>query len=123
MIRRPPRSTLFPYTTLFRSTGPGVWLWRATGPGANAYDDAGQVASPDGGVAIADVLANDWVAGTPATTSNVAISQVSSTDPGVSIDVGSGSANVAAGTGAGNHTPSHPVWGVGQPAGREDPAG
>src|SRR3712207_7778014 len=26
MIRRPPRSTLFPYTTLFRSTA-----WRATG--------------------------------------------------------------------------------------------
>src|SRR5258708_29973102 len=24
MIRRPPRSTLFPYTTLFRST----WFWR-----------------------------------------------------------------------------------------------
>src|SRR5256885_6904180 len=24
MIRRPPRSTLFPYTTLFRS-GPGFW--------------------------------------------------------------------------------------------------
>src|SRR5258708_15129166 len=23
MIRRPPRSTLFPYTTLFRSTSPG----------------------------------------------------------------------------------------------------
>src|SRR3712207_7348889 len=23
MIRRPPRSTLFPYTTLFRSTAPG----------------------------------------------------------------------------------------------------
>src|SRR3712207_7632084 len=27
MIRRPPRSTLFPYTTLFRSTG---WLEPAT---------------------------------------------------------------------------------------------
>src|SRR4051812_49587283 len=26
MIRRPPRSTLFPYTTLFRSKG---WLWGA----------------------------------------------------------------------------------------------
>src|SRR5260370_28706615 len=25
MIRRPPRSTLFPYTTLFRSPG---WLWK-----------------------------------------------------------------------------------------------
>ena len=24
MIRRPPRSTLFPYTTLFRSVGVGV---------------------------------------------------------------------------------------------------
>src|SRR5258708_24480333 len=26
MIRRPPRSTLFPYTTLFRSVGPGQWI-------------------------------------------------------------------------------------------------
>src|SRR2546422_5668574 len=25
MIRRPPRSTLFPYTTLFRSWLPGTW--------------------------------------------------------------------------------------------------
>src|SRR5256885_3795831 len=25
MIRRPPRSTLFPYTTLFRSLKPGEW--------------------------------------------------------------------------------------------------
>src|SRR5256885_5191634 len=28
MIRRPPRSTLFPYTTLFRSRKFGFWLWR-----------------------------------------------------------------------------------------------
>src|SRR3712207_7502443 len=28
MIRRPPRSTLFPYTTLFRSLGEGVGLVR-----------------------------------------------------------------------------------------------
>src|SRR3712207_7146874 len=26
MIRRPPRSTLFPYTTLFRSTSSATWL-------------------------------------------------------------------------------------------------
>src|SRR5574337_2065703 len=31
MIRRPPRSTLFPYTTLFRSTS-GESLWRASQP-------------------------------------------------------------------------------------------
>src|SRR3712207_8406977 len=28
MIRRPPRSTLFPYTTLFRSQLRGVWIVR-----------------------------------------------------------------------------------------------
>src|SRR2546427_7859077 len=27
MIRRPPRSTLFPYTTLFRSCSSSAWLW------------------------------------------------------------------------------------------------
>src|SRR2546425_10006121 len=37
MIRRPPRSTLFPYTTLFRSLGGadfggGVWALFAAGP-------------------------------------------------------------------------------------------
>src|SRR2546422_6401771 len=31
MIRRPPRSTLFPYTTLFRSTGPSAGRARGTG--------------------------------------------------------------------------------------------
>src|SRR5260370_3490315 len=29
MIRRPPRSTLFPYTTLFRSRR--IWNWRMAG--------------------------------------------------------------------------------------------
>src|SRR5260370_42000627 len=34
MIRRPPRSTLFPYTTLFRSGGPATaaFLGHAVGP-------------------------------------------------------------------------------------------
>src|SRR2546430_5747775 len=30
MIRRPPRSTLFPYTTLFRSNSPEDWVKRRT---------------------------------------------------------------------------------------------
>src|SRR5258705_10039147 len=30
MIRRPPRSTLFPYTTLFRSREAAAWLSRVT---------------------------------------------------------------------------------------------
>src|SRR2546426_1943210 len=46
MIRRPPRSTLFPYTTLFRSRvqGPGAGPgrpWReAVGPPADAHGSA-----------------------------------------------------------------------------------
>src|SRR2546430_13454033 len=35
MIRRPPRSTLFPYTTLFRSHRPG-YPQAATGPAASS---------------------------------------------------------------------------------------
>src|ERR1035441_10954932 len=37
MIRRPPRSTLFPYTTLFRSTRAVGWLVRAP---ATSEEDA-----------------------------------------------------------------------------------
>src|SRR3712207_9133211 len=39
MIRRPPRSTLFPYTTLFRSRAPrgaGAAVARGAAPGARA---------------------------------------------------------------------------------------
>src|SRR5437667_2875739 len=32
MLRRPPRSTLFPYTTLFRSIGAVHWPGRHDGP-------------------------------------------------------------------------------------------
>src|SRR5689334_23982168 len=34
MIRRPPRSTLFPYTTLFRSRSPGGGPSRRSWPGS-----------------------------------------------------------------------------------------
>src|SRR5690349_22372784 len=38
MIRRPPRSTLFPYTTLFRSRSPGVQSIQSPRPcGTSAY--------------------------------------------------------------------------------------
>src|SRR5258705_7736831 len=36
MIRRPPRSTLFPYTTLFRSTSPPASISRLSAPFPNA---------------------------------------------------------------------------------------
>src|SRR3989442_6796104 len=37
MIRRPPRSTLFPYTTLFRSTGAILWLMVPTTKRTSAW--------------------------------------------------------------------------------------
>src|SRR5438309_4406704 len=46
MIRRPPRSTLFPYTTLFRSRvardrdGSGTCGWPDPGPGCSTRDRA-----------------------------------------------------------------------------------
>src|SRR3712207_6891503 len=43
MIRRPPRSTLFPYTTLFRSRGPGGPLGLLRHPAqAQGADEAGR---------------------------------------------------------------------------------
>src|SRR5438874_6141160 len=47
MIRRPPRSTLFPYTTLFRS-GPGIGCsdGRRVRPGARRRDEARDVRGP-----------------------------------------------------------------------------
>src|SRR5437016_11557970 len=44
MIRRPPRSTLFPYTTLFRSTSTLSFLW-----GGGPVRQAGQDARPEVG--------------------------------------------------------------------------
>jgi len=82
----------------------GVWLWRATGPGAHAYDDAGHVASPAGGVAVESVLANDWIAGVRATLANVRIAHESSTHPGVTLDLSDGSVDVAPATPAGTYT-------------------
>src|SRR5256885_12937659 len=41
MIRRPPRSTLFPYTTLFRSSPWGRFCWPWPWPWLSASQSAG----------------------------------------------------------------------------------
>src|SRR2546426_8018233 len=47
MIRRPPRSTLFPYTTLFRSPQPHAGLRRPDLAGARRLHGAGVVRGGD----------------------------------------------------------------------------
>src|SRR5438105_8655352 len=65
MIRRPPRSTLFPYTTLFRSRGCGRG-WRASGggdrrrrSGAERLDEDGVHPVVAGAIAIAPATTGD----------------------------------------------------------------
>src|SRR2546422_8465817 len=57
MIRRPPRSTLFPYTTLFRSLGGAVSLYEAADRGGDlVYAYAGGVGIRSGDPADVDRL-------------------------------------------------------------------
>src|SRR3712207_9578163 len=46
MIRRPPRSTLFPYTTLFRSLGSGGGAWGDRRPGSE-WEVCGRIVPGD----------------------------------------------------------------------------
>src|SRR5438105_6119598 len=48
MIRRPPRSTLFPYTTLFRSHSPRSTSWLRIGPTASHASPRGPTAARRG---------------------------------------------------------------------------
>src|SRR5260370_18635979 len=52
MIRRPPRSTLFPYTTLFRSLFGDNYHWSVLGAGANQMRVAAQAAAMGGNVRV-----------------------------------------------------------------------
>src|SRR5437899_9978591 len=47
MVRRPPRSTLFPYTTLFRSGVPGTTLVEGASQAGLAARRAGMATSAD----------------------------------------------------------------------------
>ncbi len=81
----------------------GVWLWRDPS-GIFAYDDYGQVPSPDGGTAVANVLANDRIGGVQATFANVLITQISSTHSNINLNAATGSVDVSGGTPAGTYS-------------------
>jgi len=65
MIRRPPRSTLFPYTTLFRSDM-GERMVKAVGPQLIAGIPQGRAGQPEEVAKLAAFLASDdaaWITG------------------------------------------------------------
>ncbi|KWS04093.1 internalin, putative [Lysobacter capsici AZ78] len=81
-----------------------------------AVADSGAVTSgASGGTAVPNVLVNDTLNGQPATTATVAISQVSSSNPNVTIDPLTGAVNVAAGTAAGNYTLRYRICEIADP--------
>lgn len=94
----------------------GLWLWRATGPGTVAYDDSGSVASPNGGIAVMNVLANDWVDSVRATTANVTMAQVSTSNNGVSLDISDGSVDVSGITPAGTYSLTYQICSISDPS-------
>jgi hypothetical protein len=76
----------------------------------DAVNDTGaMINGVTGGQALSDVLVNDTLNGAAATTSNVILTQVSTTHSGVTLNTSDGSINVAAGTPAGNYTVTYQI--------------
>src|SRR5256885_14923743 len=62
MIRRPPRSTLFPYTTLFRSAVPTNSPWKSMGDLIKAAkSEPGKVSYGSWGVGSPGHLGGEWL--------------------------------------------------------------
>jgi uncharacterized repeat protein (TIGR01451 family) len=74
-----------------------------------ANPDAGSSNGSSGGVAVPNVLTNDTLNGAPANTTNVVLTQVSSSHPNVTLDPATGAVNVAAGTPAGTYTLTYQI--------------
>ncbi|QWP78940.1 DUF11 domain-containing protein [Lysobacter sp. K5869] len=81
-----------------------------------ATNDAGTVTNgAAGGVAVPNVLVNDTLNGQPATTSTVTISQVSTSDPKVTVDPATGAVHVAPGTPKGSYTVEYKICEIADP--------
>ncbi|MBE2211711.1 MAG: OmpA family protein [Xanthomonadaceae bacterium] len=74
----------------------------------DAVDDTG-TATSTGGTAIPNVLVNDTLNGQPATLTNVTLTQVSTSNPNVTLDPATGAVNVAPGTPAGTYTVTYQI--------------
>jgi hypothetical protein len=73
-----------------------------------------------GGPAVANVLANDTFGGAAATSARVSLAQVSTTDPGITLDTATGAVNVAAGSPIGNHILTYRICETAKPANCDD---
>ena len=81
----------------------------------DAVNDSG-TSTRAGGVAVADVLANDRFKGVAATRTKVSLAFVSSTNAGVTLTVSNGAVLVAAGTAAGTHALAYRICEIASPS-------
>src|SRR5262249_18598830 len=81
-----------------------------------AANDQGSISPSTGGVAIANVLANDRLGFAVATTATVTLSQLSTTNPAAALDPISGSVNVARGAGTGTHSVGYQICETANPS-------
>jgi large repetitive protein len=85
----------------------GIYLWRPTGLGTGlvvANADSAVAQNLFSGVVIANVLENDWNNGVRASTANVTLSLVSSSNPGLTLNTSTGAVSKLGGIGVGVHT-------------------
>src|SRR6185436_105568 len=83
----------------------------------DAVNDTGStVNGATGGQSLANVLVNDTLSGSPATLANVILTQVSTTNPGVTLNVATGAVNVEPGTPSGNYTVTYRICDQAKPA-------
>ena len=82
-------------------------------PVIDAVDDTGgPVNGASGGVGVPNVLVNDTLNGAPVTLSTVTLSQVSTTNPNVTLNPATGAVNVAPGTPAGTYVVTYEICDV-----------
>lgn len=97
----------------------GYWMFRPTGQNdgsVHAYKDKGTSPSPYGGIAIPNVLANDYVGGVRATPALVSISQVSEAIDGIALNTSDGSVSVATGKAVGTYSLTYQICSLANPA-------
>lgn len=82
----------------------------------SAANDQGSVSFGAGGTAVANVLANDRLGGVAPTAAVVALTQLSSSHAGISLNLATGAVNVAPGTPSGIHTLSYRICEIANPA-------
>jgi large repetitive protein len=85
----------------------------------DAVNDNGVVPKA-GGTAVANVLANDKFAGAVATLAKVRLSQLSTTQAGIALNVSTGAVTVAGGTTVGAHTLTYRICEIAMPSNCDD---